>query len=59
VTKALLSLWKQGGQAAASAALYDLSMPLFDTQDVQTAMKSAAIAMDAAQPLPKANFTAG
>jgi enoyl-CoA hydratase/carnithine racemase len=57
VTKALLSLWKQGGQTAASAALYDLSMPLFDTQDVQMAMKSAAVAMDAGQPLPKANFT--
>jgi hypothetical protein len=32
-------------------------MPLFDTQDVQMAMKSAAVAMDAGQPLPKANFT--
>jgi hypothetical protein len=32
-------------------------MPLFDTQDVQTAMKSAAVSMDAGQPLPKANFT--
>jgi enoyl-CoA hydratase/carnithine racemase len=57
VTKALLSLWKQEGQTAASAALYDLSMPLFDTHDVQTAMKSAAVAIDAGLPLPKANFT--
>ncbi len=57
VTKALLSLWKQGGRTAASAALYDLSMPLFDTQDVQTAIKSAAVALDAGHPLPKANFT--
>ena len=56
-TKALLSLWRQGGQTAASAALYDLSMPLFDTQDVQTAIKSAAVALDAGHPLPKANFT--
>jgi enoyl-CoA hydratase/carnithine racemase len=57
VTKALLSLWKQRGQTAASATLYDLSMPLFDTQDVQTTIKSAAVATDAGHPLPKANFT--
>jgi enoyl-CoA hydratase/carnithine racemase len=53
VTKALLSLWKQGGQTAASAALYDLSMPLFNTQDVQTAMKSAAVSMTPDSPSRK------
>jgi hypothetical protein len=37
--------------------LYDLSMALFDTHDVQVAMKHAAIAMDAGHPLPKATFT--
>jgi len=42
----------RGGQKSARAMLYDISMPLFDTQDVQTALRNAAAAANAGQSLP-------
>jgi enoyl-CoA hydratase/carnithine racemase len=52
-TKALLHLWSLEGSKGAKSHLYDLSMPLFDTEDVQTALRLAADAIVAGKPLPK------
>ena len=38
-TKALWRIWSQEGPRRAKDALYDLSMPLFDTDEVQTALR--------------------
>jgi enoyl-CoA hydratase/carnithine racemase len=55
-TKSLLRVWQQQGRFAARAALYDTSMPLFDTADVQTALHNPVNAVSAGQPIPKAIF---
>jgi enoyl-CoA hydratase/carnithine racemase len=55
-TKALLRFWSLEGSKGAKAALYDLSMPLFDTADVQTALRLAADAIVAGRPFPKTTF---
>ena len=41
-TKQLLRIWRDTGRSAARAALYDLSMPLFDTPQVQASLKQVA-----------------
>jgi enoyl-CoA hydratase/carnithine racemase len=56
-TKALMRLWSLEGSKSAKNALYDLSMSLFDTEDVQTALRRAAAAIIAGEYLPKATFT--
>ena len=43
-TKQLLKVWTNQGPAAARSALYDITMPLFDTSDVQQALARAAAA---------------
>jgi len=55
-TKALMNVWRRGGPVEARASLYDITMPLFDTQDVQTALRDAVTAVAAGQPFPKATF---
>jgi enoyl-CoA hydratase/carnithine racemase len=55
-TKSLLRVWQQKGRSAARAALYDISMPLFDTADVQSALHEAVNAASAGLPMPKAIF---
>jgi enoyl-CoA hydratase/carnithine racemase len=40
-TKSLSRVWQHQGRPAARAALYDISMPLFDTADVQSALHNA------------------
>jgi enoyl-CoA hydratase/carnithine racemase len=55
-TKSLLRVWQQQGRSAARAALYDISMPLFDTADVQSALHNAVNAASAGLPMPKAIF---
>ncbi|TCL64694.1 enoyl-CoA hydratase/isomerase family protein [Rhizobium sp. BK251] len=55
-TKQLMQIWRQQGRAAARAALYDVSMPLFDTPAVQSALRSAVKAVKAGDPIPKAAF---
>jgi enoyl-CoA hydratase/carnithine racemase len=52
-TKALLHLWSLEGSKGAKGALYDLSMPLFDTEDVQTALRLAADALLLGSPFLK------
>jgi enoyl-CoA hydratase/carnithine racemase len=55
-TKALWRLQAEQGVKAAKAKLYDLSMPLFETQDAQTALRSAAEAINEGKPFPTAAF---
>jgi enoyl-CoA hydratase/carnithine racemase len=55
-TKQMLRLWSERGTAEAKASLYDISMPLFDRADVQTALRNAAAAAKAGEPFPKAVF---
>jgi enoyl-CoA hydratase/carnithine racemase len=55
-TKQMLRLWSASGLEMAKASLYDISMPLFDTVDVQTALRNAAAAVDAGKPFPRATF---
>ncbi|RJS46764.1 enoyl-CoA hydratase/isomerase family protein [Nocardioides cavernaquae] len=54
--KALLRTWSVGGVAAADQAMFDISMPLFETDDAQLAMRSAVKAMAAGQPRPDVEF---
>jgi hypothetical protein len=56
-TKALLDIWDRDGWAAARESLYDISMPLFDTRDVQNAVRAAADAIEAGKPFPTVTFT--
>jgi enoyl-CoA hydratase/carnithine racemase len=55
-TKQMLRLWSTRGPEIAKGSLYDISMRLFDTTDVQTALRNAAAAVDAGKPFPKATF---
>jgi enoyl-CoA hydratase/carnithine racemase len=55
-TKQMLRLWSARGPEIAKASLYEISMPLFDTADVQIALRNAAVAVDAGKPFPKATF---
>ena len=57
-TKKLLRIWRDDGRRAARAALYDISMPLFDTPDVQTALTKAVAAVKDGHALPRASFPA-
>jgi enoyl-CoA hydratase/carnithine racemase len=55
-TKALLRIWSLEGRKSAMEAWYDLSMPLFDTEDAQAALHGAADAVAAGKPFPRAAF---
>ena len=54
--KALMRTWRNEGRPAARAALYDISMPLFDTPDVQLALRQAVAAVNGGHPIPRASF---
>jgi enoyl-CoA hydratase/carnithine racemase len=54
--KTLLRAWAAGGLSGAKSVLYDISMPLFDTKDVQTALHNAAAAANQDRPFPMARF---
>lgn len=58
-TKSLLRFWSMDGAKVAMGAVYDLSMPLFDTGEVQTALRSAADAIVAGGSVPKPRFPLG
>jgi enoyl-CoA hydratase/carnithine racemase len=55
-TKALWCIQAEEGVRAAKAKLYDLSMPLFDTEDARTALRNAAEAINAGRPFPTPTF---
>jgi enoyl-CoA hydratase/carnithine racemase len=56
-TKILLRAWSAGGLSAARSVLKDISMPLFDTNDVQAALRNAVVAVERGLPFPMARFS--
>jgi len=54
--KALLRTWAEGGVALADSAMFDVAMPLFETDDVQRGLKSAVDALKAGKPRPVLDF---
>jgi enoyl-CoA hydratase/carnithine racemase len=54
--KALLRIWAVGGVAAADEAMFDIAMPLFETEDVKAGLASAVKALKAGQPRPVLDF---
>ncbi|KPI18552.1 Enoyl-CoA hydratase/isomerase [Actinobacteria bacterium OK006] len=54
--KALLRAWRVGGVAAADEAMFDIALPLFETEDGQAGLKSAVNALKAGQPRPVVDF---
>ena len=56
-TKLLMRTWAAGGIAAARSILYDVSMPLFETEEVQAVLQGAAAAAKEGRPFPKHEFS--
>jgi enoyl-CoA hydratase/carnithine racemase len=56
VHKALLRAWASGGVAAADELILDMSMPLFDTEDTRTGIRSAVDAAKAGRVRPVLQF---
>ncbi|WP_432853440.1 enoyl-CoA hydratase/isomerase family protein [Amycolatopsis sp. CA-161197] len=56
VHKALLRTWETGGTAAADQVLFDLSMPLYETEDARRGLASAITAYQAGRPRPVLTF---
>ena len=54
--KALLRAWAIGGVAAADEAMFDIAMPLFETEDVKTTLPSAVDAYRAGRARPAFDF---
>jgi len=54
--KALLRSWALGGIASADDAMFDIAMPLFDTEDVRRGLRSAVDALKAGTPRPVLDF---
>lgn len=48
--KGLLRAWAVGGVSSADEAMFDISMPLFETDDAQRGIKSAVNALKAGRP---------
>jgi len=55
--KALLRIWATGGVAAADAALLDIAMPLFESDDVKLALPAAVEAVRNSRPRPSFPFS--
>ncbi|MEU9175060.1 enoyl-CoA hydratase/isomerase family protein [Streptomyces sp. NPDC048420] len=56
VHKALLRSWATGGIPAADQQLFDLAVPLFETEDVKDGLASAAQALKEGRPRPVLPF---
>ena len=54
--KVLLRIWAEAGVAAADSAMFDIAMPLFETEDVRRGMPSAIEALKAGRPRPAMDF---
>jgi len=54
--KALLRAWAVGGVAAADEAMFDIAMPLFNTDDARRGIRSAVDALNAGRPRPVVEF---
>lgn len=57
VNKALLRAWVDGGVSGADNVLFDLAMPLFESDDVRRGISSAVDALRAGKPRPALGFT--
>ncbi|BBY62105.1 enoyl-CoA hydratase/isomerase family protein [Mycolicibacterium helvum] len=55
-TKQLWRLQSEVGERAARRALYDTSMPVFDSRDAQAGLQAAAQAVDAGRPFSAPEF---
>jgi enoyl-CoA hydratase/carnithine racemase len=54
--KALLRAWAVGGVGAADEAMFDIAMPLFETEDVRDGLASATDALRRGMPRPTLTF---
>jgi enoyl-CoA hydratase/carnithine racemase len=54
--KALLRIWAEAGVAAADTAIFDIAMPLFETEDVRRGIPSAIDALKAGRPRSALDF---
>lgn len=54
--KALLRLWESGGVKAADDAMFDIAMPLFESEDVRKSLPEAVDAYLAGRSRPKFDF---
>jgi len=54
--KALLRTWAVGGISAADEVMFDIAMPVFDTEDVRQGIPSAVNALKAGRPRPVMDF---
>lgn len=54
--KALLHIWANGGIAAADQAMFDIAMPLFESDDVRTALPASVKAFLEEKPRPDFHF---
>lgn len=54
--KALLRVWAVGGVSAADEAMFDIAMPVFETEDAKRGIKSAVEAFKAGRPRPVLDF---
>mgnify|MGYP001605213093 CR=1 FL=1 len=55
--KAILRIFAAGGSALADDAIFDIAMPLFETEDVKTALPASATAFLEKKPRPAVPFT--
>jgi enoyl-CoA hydratase/carnithine racemase len=55
--KALLRIWAESGVAAADSAMFEIAMPLFESDDVRRGLPSAVNALKAGKPRPPMDFT--
>jgi hypothetical protein len=54
--KALLRAWAVGGVAAADEAMFDIALPLFESDDVKAVLPEAVEAFKAGRPRPAFDF---
>ncbi|HMJ35905.1 MAG TPA: enoyl-CoA hydratase/isomerase family protein [Baekduia sp.] len=54
--KALLRAWAVGGVAAADQAMFDVALPLFESDDVKATLPEAVEAFEAGRPRPAFDF---
>ena len=54
--KALLRAWTTGGVGTADDAMFDIAMPLFETDDVTRGLRSAVDALKTGKPRPVLDF---
>ena len=54
--KTLLRIWATGGVAAADEAMFDIALPLFESEDAELAISASASAYKAGRPRPSFAF---